>query len=124
MSIEQLNESNFTLYAAKFYDNPHCFDLIEFNEDLNRFKYIKRLFSRYRDTGELRERLILNHLIILYNLFGAEPTTKMLFYKMNGYYEYLKPFLLLLNYLPNRVDGIICDDISMDNLIVERLRKI
>jgi len=72
----------------------------------------------------LRERLILNHLIILYNLFGAEPTTRMLFYKMNGYYEYLKPFLLLLNYLPSRVDGIICDDISMDNLIVERLRKI
>ena len=124
MSIETLNESNFTLYAAKHYDNPHCFDMTEFNEDLNRFKYIKRLFSRYKMNGDLKERLILNHIIILYNLFGVEPTTRMLFYKMPDYYSYLKPFLLMLNYLPKQVDYVHTDDIVMDMGIVERLRKI
>lgn len=130
MSIENLNESNFPLYAAKYYDNPHCFDMKEFNEDLNRFRYVKRLFTKYKETGELKERLILNHIIILYNLFGAEPTTRMLFYKMEGFHEYLKPFLLLLNYLPQRnhrpqrVDSMVVDNIVMDPLIVERLRKI
>lgn len=124
MSISTLTEANFMLYAAKHYDNPHCFDMSEFNEDLNRFKYIKRLFSRYRDTGELKERLILNHIIILYNLFGVEATTRMLFFKLPEYYPYLKPFLLMLNYLPKQVDYVHTDEIVMDMGIVERLRKI
>lgn len=124
MSISTLTEANFMLYAAKHYDNPHCFDISEFNEDLNRFKYIKRLFSRYRDTGELKERLILNHIIILYNLFGVEATTRMLFFKLPEYYPYLKPFLLMLNYLPKQVDYVHTDEIVMDMGVVERLRKI
>lgn len=106
MHNDQLDETNFLLYAAKHYDNPSCFDTLEFYEDLNRFKYIKRLLSRYDETGDLKERLILNHIIILYNLFGIPATTKMLFFKLKEYHHYLIPFLSLLNFLPERVVGI------------------
>lgn len=106
MHNDQLDETNFLLYAAKHYDNPSCFDTLEFYEDLNRFKYIKRLLSRYDETGDLKERLILNHIIILYNLFGIPATTKMLFFKLKEYHHYLIPFLSLLNFLPERVIGI------------------
>ena len=81
MHNEQIDETNFMLYAARHYNNPSCFDTLEFYEDLNRFKYIKRLFSRYDESGELKERLILNHIIILYNLFGIDATTRLLFFK-------------------------------------------
>lgn len=129
--VEKLDESNFFLYAAKHYDNPYCYNTIEFYDDLNKFKYIKRLFSRYEETGELKERLILNHIIVLYNIFGVEPTTRMLFLKLKGYYHFLKPFLVLLNYMPEKIKNIgiegkdiLSSDISMDPQIVERLRKI
>lgn len=128
--IDKIDESNFMLFAAKHYDNPQCFDTLEFYEDLSRFKYIKRLFNRYEETGELKERLILNHLIILYNVFGT-ATTRMLFFKLNGYLHLLKPFIVLLGYLPDRVHGvgvenktIISSDIPMDERIVKLLRKI
>ena len=128
--IDKLDESNFVLYAAKNYDNPQCFDTLEFYEDLSRFKYIKRLFNRYEESGELKERLILNHLIILYNVLGA-ATTKMLFFKLNGHLHLLKPFILLLGFLPDKVSGvgvenktIISSDIPMDDNIVQILRKI
>ena len=131
MNIEKLDESNFLLYAAKHYDNPSCFDTIEFYEDLNRFKYIKRLFSRYEETGELKERLILNHIIILYNLFGAVAATRMLFLKLKGHYHLLKPFLVFLEYCPDKVDrigiegtNVITSDIVMDESVVYALRKI
>jgi len=71
MMFEKLDETNFVLYAAKHYDNPHCYDTLEFYDDLNRFKYLKRLFNRYEETGELKDRLIINHLTIIYNIFGA-----------------------------------------------------
>lgn len=106
MHNDSLDETNFVLYAAKYYDNPSCFDTLEFYEDLNRFKYIKRLFSRYEETGELKERLILNHIIVLYNLFGVEATTRLLFFKLKGYYHCLIPFLTMLNYLPEKVVSI------------------
>jgi len=128
--IDKLDESNFMLYAAKHYDNPQCFDTLEFYEDLARFKYIKRLFNRYEETGELKERLIVNHLIILYNVFGP-VTTRMLFFKLNGHLHLLKPFILLLGFLPDKVTGvgvenktIIISDIHMDENIVKLLRKI
>jgi len=131
MQLEKLDETNFLLYAAKHYDNPSCFDTLEFYEDLNRFKYLKRLFSRYDETGELKERLILNHIIVIYNLFGVEASTRMLFFKLKGYHHYLKPFLVFLNYCPERVVGIgidnktiITSDVLMDPIIVEALRKI
>lgn len=106
MHDDRLDETNFMLYAAKHYDNPSCFDTLEFYEDLSRFKYIKKLFSRFEETGEIKERLILNHIIILYNLFGPSATTRMLFFKLKGYHHYLVPFLELLNFLPEKVIGI------------------
>lgn len=125
---EKLDESNFLLYAAKYYDNPSCTTTDEFIEDLNRFKYIKRLLNRYELTGELKDRLIMNHLIILYNMFG-EATTKMLFYKLKGQLKFIKPFLILIGRMPEIVhglsDGVIrTSDIPMDENIVKILRKI
>ena len=77
--IEKLDETNFVLYAAKHYDNPECFDTEEFISDLKRFKYLKRLFNKYHENNELKERLILNHIVVLYNLFGPEVTSRILF---------------------------------------------
>ena len=125
-----LNAKNFVLYAAKHYDNPGCESLEEFYDDLNRFKYIKRLFTKYQETGEIKERLVLNHLIALYNLFGAVPTTRMLFLKLEGNWELLKPFLIYLGYMPERLyeigqHAVIIDsNISLNDEIVNRLRKI
>lgn len=128
--VDRLNETNFLLYAAKHYDNPSCFDTMEFYEDLNRFKYLKRLFSRYDDTKELKERLILNHIIIIYNLFGTEAATRMLFFKLKEYHHYLVPFLVFLNFCPDRVSGIlpegdiITSNIILDQDIIKALRRI
>ena len=83
--MDKLDESNFLLYAAKHYDNPQCFDTIEFYEDLKRFKYIKRLFNRYIEDGDLKERLVLNHIVILFNLFGVKAAIRMLFLNRLGY---------------------------------------
>jgi len=128
---DRLSDANFLLYAAKHYDNPSCFDTVEFYEDLNKFKYLKRLFSRYEETGELKERLILNHITVLYNLFGIEAATRMLFFKLKEYHSYLVPFLILLNVCPDKiynigVEGIDINvsDVKLDNTIVEALRKI
>jgi hypothetical protein len=124
-----LNDSNFVLYAAKHYDNPSCLSMDEFHDDLNRFKYIKRLFTKYKANGELKERLVMNHIIVLYNLFG-EAATRMLFLKLEGQWQYLKPFLISVNRLPETVSEvgkhkvIHCADIPMDLSIVELLRKI
>ena len=99
----KLGESTFLLYAAKHYDNPHCSDIAEFEEDLKRFQYLRKLFGRYKQSNELKERLILNHLVILYNCFGPE-TTNMLFMKLDEYHEYLKPFVEYLNFLPEFIE--------------------
>jgi hypothetical protein len=127
MHHEKLDESNFLLFAAKHYDNPQCHDTTEFYDDLKRFKYIKRLFVKYEDSGELRERLILNHLIILYNVFG-EAATRMLFLKLEGHYSYLKPFIVMLGYMPEKIlvknTIYYSSDIHMNAHIVEVLRKI
>lgn len=127
---EPLHEGNFFLFAAHHYQNP-CFDTVEFYEDLQKFKYLKRLLNRYQEVGELKERLILNHLTVLYNVFGVEAATRMLFFKLEGYYPYLKPFLILLNYMPEYVENIGLEgknirssDIPVDPKIVELLRKI
>lgn len=104
--IEKLDESNILLFAAKHYNNTQECDTVEFYEDLNRFKYIKRLLNKYQESGDLKERLILNHLTILYNVFGVEPTTRMLFVKLQGQYHLIKPFLVLLGTLPQIVCNI------------------
>lgn len=129
--MEKLDESNILLYAAKHYNNSQSCDTIEFYEDLNRFKYIKRLFNKYVESGDLKERLILNHLTVLYNVFGIEPATRMLFVKLAPQYHLLKPFLALLGTLPVSVECIgiknetlFTDGIPSDPKIVDILRKI
>ena len=126
----KLGESAFLLYAAKYYENPNG-DQIEFEEDLDRIKYIKRLFRKYKDGGMLRERLILNHLIVLYNVFYHKSCTRMLCFRLYEHLEYLKPFLVYLNYWPERVEPVGLDKqeiidsyINIDPHIVEVLRKI
>jgi hypothetical protein len=128
MDDDILNENNFILFAAKHYDNPQCHDTTEFFDDLKRFKYLKRLFSKYEEHGELKERLILNHLIILYNVFGVS-TTKMLLYKLEGHLVYLKPFLVLLGHMPDKIilssgDITHSSDIPMNSYIVDVLRRL
>jgi 5'(3')-deoxyribonucleotidase len=122
-----LTESTFLLFASKHYDNPHCSDIAEFEEDLKRFQYLRKLFGRYRQFGELKERLILNHLIIIYNVFGPEATT-MLFMKLEEYHEYLKPFVEYLNFMPEVVmysDRVINkDSIVSDKQIITVLKEI
>lgn len=111
----------------KHYDNPQCTEMSEFEEDLKRFQYLRKLFSRYRQENELKERLILNHLIVLFNVFGLQATN-MLFMRLHEYHEYLKPFVEYLNYMPQLIayeDVVInADSIDSDFLIVERLKEI
>lgn len=125
-----LDETNFIVYAAKHYDNPHCFDDIEFFDDLKRFKYLKKLLKKYKETGVIRERLILNHIIIIYNLFGDHAATRLLFLKMDGYYPELKTFLVFLNKLPEHIYNIGLGnktirtvDIPLDQNLINLLRK-
>lgn len=99
----RLEESTFLVYAANHYDNVHCHDVSEFEEDLKRFQYLRKLFGRYKQCDDLKERLILNHLIIIYNCFGRRATS-MLFMKLEGFHQYLKPFVEYLNYLPETVE--------------------
>lgn len=123
----KLTESTFLLYAMKHYDNPQCTEMSEFEEDMKRFQYLRKLFSRYRQEGELKERLILNHLIVIYNVFGPEATN-MLFMRLHEYHEYLKPFVEYLNYMPSVImyDDIVinAESIDSDETIVERLKEI
>ena len=119
--FEKLTNKNFELFAAHYYNNPECMDVDEFKEDLSRFKYLKRLLKRYETDGDLQERLILNHLIVLYNVFGIKPCNRMIWFKINNeHYHYIKPFLVFLHYLPEDEKV----EIGMDPEIVERLRNL
>lgn len=119
--FEELNDSNFNIFAAHNYNNPHCVDVEEFYDDLNRFKYLKRLLGRYQQSGDLQERLILNHLIVLYNVFGIIPANRMIEYKIDSsHMPVLKPFLVFLHYV--KEDEMV--EIPMDPIVVERLRNL
>jgi len=126
----ELNEENFIIYAIKHYDNPHCRGIAEFMDDLKRFKYLKRLFKKYNMGKGLKERLILNHIIVIYNLFGSEAATKMLFYKIEKkFWSQLKTFLVFLNFMPLEIivsKGVEIKeaDIPLDEQIIEILRQI
>ena len=129
MSFDDLTNENIMIYAMKVYDKPNCI-MSEFKEDMKRFNYLKRLFRRYSKVGEMRERLVLNHLVVLYNVFGVEATTRLLFFKMSkSDYPALKTYLLFLSYMPDVVKGIkgqdiLSSEISVDMVIAEILRKI
>jgi len=127
--FDYVNDKNFMMFAVRNYDNTMCASEEEFHEDLTRIRSISRSFSRYRKTGEINERLVLNHLIVLYNVFEGEAMTKMLVFKLQNYLEYLKPFLMLIARWPEYIEGVfeeilIGTDISMDMNLVDRLRKI
>lgn len=127
---DNLNDANFLIYCAKHYDNPQCHSTEEFIEDIKRIKYIKKLLTRYVDSGELKERLILNHLIILNNVFAPPHLARILYTKMKSHFGYIKPFLILLNVLPDKLYNIKGESIidvnmiAMDEHIIAALRKI
>lgn len=127
MNSIDLNEDNFLFFAIKYYDNPECKSMTEFEEDLNISVYLKRLFRKYHKTGDLKERLILNHLITFYNLFGIYAATKILFFKIEPELHYiLKTFLVYLNYIPNEMPAkeIYLISVPMDEKIIQTLRKL
>ena len=129
MSFENLTNENILLYLAKSYDKPNCI-MSEFKDDMKRFNYLKRLFRRYRKVEELREQLVINHLVVLYNVFGPEVATRLLFFKMSkDDYPTLKTYLLFLSCMPERVRGIkgqdiISSEIPVDMVVADSLRKI
>jgi hypothetical protein len=129
MSFDELCSENVMLYAIKVYDKPNCI-MSEFKDDMKRFNYLKRLFYRHRKTGEIKERLILNHIVVLCNVFGPEAATRLLFYKIEKEdYSALKTYLTFLSCMPERVKGIkgndiLSSDISIDNKIADVLREI
>lgn len=128
LEFDDINEGNIDLYCMQHYDNPQCISTDEYNDDMKRFKYLKRHLNHYLAFGELKERLILNHLIMIYNLFDNESGTRILFYKIDeNSWAVLKPFLIYLKRMPNRVKGIrgkdIRDsDIQLDQHVVKQLR--
>ena len=129
MVFDDLNNDNVTIYAVKAYDRPNCI-MSEFKDDMKRFNYLKRLFKRYRKFDELRERLVLNHLVVLYNVFGPEAATRLLFYKMSkDDYSSLKTYLVFLSVMPDRIRGIkgqdiISSEIPIDFKVADVLRDI
>jgi hypothetical protein len=123
MLFDHLNEDNFLLFAIKYYENPQAVTKKDFERDLNHFKYIKRLLKRYKNTGELKTHLLLNHFIILYNIFG-EATTPMLFYKIEkDLWPVMKAFIIFLNKLPEYPQSEI-HDIQVDLDSMKELYKI
>lgn len=122
-----MNEDNFLMYAIKNYYNPGSMGMAELEDDLKRFKYIKRLLNRYKTYGEINERLVLNHLVVLYNVFG-DATTDMLFYKIdNEYWSDLKTYLVYLHRMPLETvvsPGIKETDIPLNNELIAVLRKL
>ena len=127
--FDDLNEDNFMMYAMKCYTSPHCI-MSEFEGDIKRTKYLKRLFRRYKVTKSLKERLILNHIILLNNVFGTEATARILFYKIDERdYDILKTFLSYLNIMPDAVYGIngkniYTENVPIDTNVANILRKI
>jgi hypothetical protein len=129
MSFDDLNNDNVLMFAVKAYNSPNCV-MSEYKDDMKRFNYLKRLFKRYRKVNELRERLVLNHIVVLCNVFGPEAATRLLFYKMaKDDFPALKTYLLFLSVMPERIKGIkgadiISSEIPIDFKVAEVLRDI
>ena len=129
MPFENLTIDNVMIFALKAYDKPNCI-MSEFREDLKRFNYLKKLFRRYRKFGEIKERLVLNHLVVLNNVFGPEVATRLLFFKMSkDDYSALKTYLIFLSCMPEKVIGIkghdiLSSEIPIDMIIAQTLRDL
>jgi hypothetical protein len=120
--FDKLTAKNFSAYAMKHYDDPQCEDMEDFQEDLRRFRYLKRLLFRYHESGELRERLLLNHLICLFNVFGYEPCMRMLKFKIkeDRYWSSIKTLLLYLDYITQDFEP----ELPIDDVVAQRLREL
>lgn len=130
MNQFELDEDNFLIFAIKHYDNPDCKGMNDFEEDLNICVYVKRLLRKYKKTGELKERLILNHIITFYNLFGVFAATKILFFRIESdLHPILKSFLFYLGYVPQENTTLLSDfnyliSVEMDENVIQKLRKL
>ena len=130
MIFDDLNDDNFLMYAMREYNNMQCTDIEEFYDDLKKIKYIKRLFNVYKNNSQLKERLILNHFIIFYNVFTVQAGTRILFYKIEKeFWPMLKTFLIYLDRMPDKIESIrgeviLASDIKLDDGIISRLRSI
>lgn len=125
MNFDVLTDENYSMFAMRNYQNPQCTGIDDFNEDLNIIKYLKRLLRKYKSQGVLRERLILNHLIIFYNVFGIEPGTRLLFSRIEpDLHPYLKTFIVFLNNLPETIPDADLIAIPIDIRIANKLREI
>ena len=119
--FEELDKSNFILYAARNYYSPRCIDAEEFYDDLNRFKYIKRLVNRHQRGGDLGEKLLLNHLTIILNVFGHDAGLRMLEFKVGiENFDVIKPFLIFMNVIPFDEYS----EITMDQSVVKKLSEL
>jgi len=119
--FEKLTNENIIMFAIKHYDNPQCEGEAEFHDDMKRFKYIKRLLRKYQETGVLKERLILNHMIVINNVFGADAASTLLLFKLEPeFWSVLKSFMKFLNMLP---EGEL-EEIDEDQKAKEELEKL
>lgn len=119
--FDELTEDTFLLFAARHYYNPKCIDADEFFEDIKRFKYVKRAINKYFESGKISVNLVLNHLIVIFNVFDIGPGLKLLEYKFDAkYWSVIKPCIVYLKIVPNdKYTGI-----PMDELVINELRKI
>tara|TARA_B100001564_G_scaffold190903_1_gene160371 strand:+ start:806 stop:1168 length:363 start_codon:yes stop_codon:yes gene_type:complete len=118
--FEKLTKDNVVMYAIKHYHNPSCEGINEFYDDMKRFKYIKRLFRKYKDSGILKERLLLNHIIVVNNLFGAEAASTLLFFKIEPeYWAALKSFLNFLSIMPPKDLRFVESDPLVEKALIE-----
>ena len=128
MIFDDLTDANFLMFAMKEYTNQQCTNIDEFYDDLKKIKYIKRLINRFLDSGKLKEILILNHLIVFYNVFDNKAATRLLFFKIEDkYWSVLKTFLIYLSMMPETVKGIrgediISSDIQLNQEVIDKLR--
>jgi len=119
--FDELNNANFDIYAANHYRNTACLEAQDFYDDVAKFKYVVRLLRRYRDTGKIQERLLLNHIITIYNVFEISAANRMIFYKVDpNLWPALKTFLVYLNYLPENLHK----NINIDLSIAKKLKEL
>jgi len=129
VAFDNLNNENWMMYVIKAYEKPN-YVMSEFKEDLKRINYLKRLFKRHRKYGDIKERLVINHLTVLYNVFGPEVTSRILFFKMSKEdHSILKTYLTFLNIMPRKIEGVKGIDIydssiPIDMEVADKLRNL
>lgn len=124
--IEKIDEATFLKKAFRAYDNPHCVSLKEFETDLSKFSYIKKILTQYTQTGDINERLFLNHIVVCFNLFGNDAVILLLHRVIPEHWKYLFPFLVMLERLPDYIPEfhLNTSDIPLDQPIVDKLRNL